>query len=264
MESDRSRNRYHIDTLSRALSVLFAFTPNRREWTLDELTEHLGLNKTSLLRIVRTFQDEKLLVREADVYRLGPRVMSLSNTFLSTLSVHNAAVAPMAELADSTGETVSLAILDDLEVVYVAIEQTQREIGIQAEIGGRHPAHATALGKVLLAALDDDEVRQRLAGRQLRRLTHRTIVDPDQLQVTLETVREHGFATDDEERSIGVCCVAAPIYDHRGVASAALSVSGPIFRMTDATQLAVRRKVVAAARRISAELGFGEGVLSSM
>lgn len=263
MESDGRKDRYHIDTLSRALSALFAFSPQRSEWTLDQLAEHLGLNKTSLLRIVRTFLDERLLVRDGDAYRLGPRVMDLSNAFLSTLSVHQAANPSMTELARDTGETASLAILDDLEVVYIAIEQTQREIGIQAEIGGRHPAHATALGKVLLAALGDPEVRRRLEGRELSRLTHRTIVDPEQLILALEVVREQGYATDDEERGIGVRCVAAPIYDHRGAATAALSVSGPIFRMTDATLPGVREQVVAAAWRISSELGCSEGVLAA-
>lgn len=251
-------DRYHLQILSRALAVLFAFTPTSPEWTLESLSTELELNKTSLLRILRTLESEKLVLRHDDRYRLGPRVLDFSSAFLSTLSVHELAQKHMYTLAEACAQTVSLAILDHLEVVYIGIEHSQREVGIQGQVGGRHPAHATSLGKVLLAALDDDDLEERLAGAELARLTHRTIVNPAELRAALDTVREQGYATDDEERGIGIRCVAAPIRDHQGKVIAALSVSGPIFHMTDVALGDVRRKLMDTAAAISEELGYIE------
>lgn len=253
----KSGQRYHVQTLSRALSVLFAFSPAAPEWTLEGLSSALGINKTSLLRIVRTLEDEKLVLRHDDRYRLGPRVMDFSYAFLSTLSVSDLAGRHLYALAHECGETVSLAILDNMEVVYIAIEHSQSEVGIQGHVGARHPAYATSLGKVLLAALEPDDLDARLGATPLVRLTHRTLVDPGELVSVLTQVRKQGYAIDDEERGIGIRCVAAPVRNHRGSVIAALSVSGPIFHMTDAKMVQVRQRVLAAAETISAELGYG-------
>lgn len=251
-------DRYHLQILSRALAVLHAFTPSSPEWTLEGLAAELQLNKTSLLRILRTFENEKLVLRHDDHYRLGPRVLDFSSAFLSTLSVHDVAQKHMYALAQSCGQTVSLAILDNLDVVYIGIEHSQREVGIQGQVGGRHPAHATSLGKIMLAALDRDVLASRLEGTDLERLTHRTIVDPKELVNALDLVRDQDYAVDDEERGIGIRCVAAPIRDHRGKVIAALSVSGPIFHMTDMALADVRDKLRVTAAAISEELGYVE------
>jgi DNA-binding IclR family transcriptional regulator len=248
--------KYYLQILGRAIAVLFAFTADRPEWTLDDLADHLALNKTSLLRILRTLEAEGFVVRRDAGYCLGSRVLDLSNAYLSTLSVHRVAQRHMARLAKACRQTLSLAVLDGFEVVYVGIEHAQREVGIQGEIGGRHPAHATALGKVLLADLSDDEVRQRMQGKTLERLTHRTIVDPDALLDHLQRVREQGYAVDDEERGIGIRCVAAPIRDHSGAAMAGLSLAGPIFHMTDDAVADYRAQVLEAVAAISHELGY--------
>lgn len=249
-------DRYHLQILSRALSVLFTFRRVAPEWTLEGLSSQLDLNKTSLLRIVRTLEAEKLLIRHGERYRLGPRVLDLSYAFLATLSVVEVAQKYMYELSQACGQTVSLAILDDFDVVYIAIEHSQREVGIQGEIGGRHPAHATSLGKVLLADLDDAELRERLRNHTLERLTHRTIVDSEELVALLPQVRESGYATDDEERGIGIRCLAAPIRDHQGRVVAAMSVSGPIFHMTEVALQDIRKRLIEAAASVSEELGF--------
>jgi DNA-binding IclR family transcriptional regulator len=170
----------------------------------------------------------------------------------------------MEELARASQQTVSLAILEGTEVVYIMIEQTQREVGIQSEIGGRHPAHATALGKVMLSGLSDDAVRERYKGVTLQRLTHRTIVELDELIGRLHEVRAKGFAVDDEERGIGIHCVAAPIYDRNGVIVAGLSVAGPIFHMTAEILPSYRKHLLIAAQKISHELGYDEAKEPSM
>lgn len=252
---DQDRDRYHVQILSRAIAVLFAFSARRPERSLDELAEELGFNKTSLLRILRTLESERFVLRDGDLYRLGPRVLDFGNVYLSSLSVNEVARAPMERLALELGQTVSLAILDGFDVVYVGIEHAQREVGIQGEVGGRHLAHATGLGKVMLADLPKERLDELLSERELERLTHRTIVDPDALRQRLRKVRDDGYAMDDEERAIGIRCVAAPIRDHQGRVIAAMSIAGPIFHMLDEEMPRVRDRLLEAAAYVSERLG---------
>lgn len=254
---DPDHDRYHVQILSRAIAVLFAFTAARPERTLDDLADELGFNKTSLLRILRTLEVERFVLHDDERYRLGPRVLELGNAYLTSLSVHDVARPEMARLAAELGQTVSLAILDGFDVVYIGIEHAQREVGIQGEVGGRHFAHATGLGKVMLADLPEDRLDALLETHELKRLTHRTIVDPDALRERLREVRTTGFAIDDEERAIGIRCVAAPIHDHRGHVVAAMSVAGPIFHMLDEDVPKVRARLLEAAAHVSERLGHG-------
>ena len=251
-----SDTKYYLQHLARALQVLFVFSARQPEWSLEDLAKQLKLNKTSLLRIVRTLEQERFLLKRDQVYRLGPRVLDLANVYLSTLTVHRVAQPYMQKLAQVCQQTVSLATLEGTEVVYVAIEHAQREVGIQSEIGGRHPAHATALGKVMLANLSDKEVLELYEGRDLVRLTHRTIVEIDKLVDRLQEVRQLGYALDDEERGIGIRCIAAPIYGRNGEAIAGLSVAGPIFHMTEDVLPNYQQELLEASKQISEELGY--------
>lgn len=253
---DSNDEKYKLQLLTRALSVLFAFSARQPTRTLDALATELKLNKASLLRILRTLEGEKFLIRTADVYGLGPRVLELGNVYLSTLSVHSVAQPEMTRLAEGCGQTVSLAILDDFDVVYIAIEHAQREVGIQGEIGGRHPAHATGLGKVLLADLDTSGLDALLEGRVLKRLTPRTIGTAEALKERLDMVRREGLAVDDEERGVGIRCVAAPIRDRTGRVTAAISLAGPIFHMTDEKMPLYRERLLETAATISERLGY--------
>ena len=251
-----SDTKYYLQHLARALQVLFVFSAQRSEWSLEDLASELSLNKTSLLRIVRTLEQERFLLKRDQVYRLGPRVLELANVYLSTLTVHRVAQPYMQKLAQACQQTVSLATLEGTEVVYIAIEQAQREVGIQSEIGGRHPAHATALGKVMLADFEDQDVLDLYKGKDLVRLTHRTIVEPEKLIDRLQEVRKLGYALDDEERGIGIRCIAAPIYARTGRVIAGLSLAGPIFHMTEDVIPTYQAALLEATSGISDELGY--------
>jgi DNA-binding IclR family transcriptional regulator len=217
----------------------------------------LSLNKASLLRIIRALEADKFLLRDGNTYRLGPRIMALSNRYLRTVAVHDVARPYMQALSIKCKKTVSLGILDDLEIVYIAIAKGYSgELDIQAHVGGRHPAHATALGKAILAHLDENEVSQRLEGADLTRLTHRTLISPKELKAQFARIRECGTAVDEEERAIGIRCVAAPIRRHGNEVVAALSVAGPIFDMTDDVFPTYQNWVRQTAEQISSDLGY--------
>lgn len=249
-------DKYNLQLLARAINVLFVFSATRPKRSLDSLATELAINKASLLRILRTLEAKKFLIHTDELYSLGPRVLELGNVYLSTLSVHDVARPEMTRLAETCGQTVSLAILDDFDVVYIAIEHAQREVGIQGEIGGRHPAHATGLGKVLLADLEPSRLDALLAGRILKQLTPRTISTAEVLKERLNSVRKDGTALDDEERGIGIRCIAAPIRDRSGSVGAAISLAGPIFHMTDEKIPFFKERLLKAAATISERLGY--------
>lgn len=248
--------KYVVQILARALRVLWTMAGRNDGWTLDDLAQHLDVNKASMLRILRTLEADRVVLREGDRYRLGPRVLELSYGYLRDLELDAVAKPFMQRVATQTGQTVSLAVLDGLDVVYIAIEKAHRELGIQGQIGGRHPANATALGKVLLADLEPDQLAMRLGHDELPRLTHRTLHTPEALTAHLTQVREQGFAVDDEERGIGIRCVAAPIRAADGSAIAAISVAGAIFHMSDDVFAEGTRHVLEAAEGISARFGY--------
>lgn len=247
--------KYVVQILARALRVLWALASRNDGWTLDDLSQHLDVNKASMLRILRTLEADRVVLREGDAYVLGPRVLELSHGYLRDLELDAVAKPFMQRLAGQTGQTVSLAVLDELDVVYIAIEKAHRELGIQGQIGGRHPANATALGKVLLADLDPAELTARLGGDELPRLTHRTLYTPDAVIAHLEQVRAQGFAVDDEERGIGIRCVAAPIRSADGRVIAAISVAGAIFHMSDDVFAENTERVLETAASISSRFG---------
>lgn len=159
-------------------------------WTLDALAQHEDVNKAYMLRILRTLEADRVVLRDKDVYRLGPRVLELSHGYLRGLELDTVARPFMQRLAARTGQMVSVAVRDRFEVAYIAVEKAHREIGIHGEVGGRHPANATALGKVLLADLDAAVLDALLAEHELTRPTHRTIDTPEALRNHLKVVRE--------------------------------------------------------------------------
>jgi IclR family acetate operon transcriptional repressor len=169
----------------------------------------------------------------------------------------------MENLAQRTGQTVSLAVRDGLEIVYIAIERAQQDIGIQGQVGARHPANATALGKVLLADLERSEAAALLADHELVRLTHRTITDPDALLRHLDLVRQQGYAVDDEERGIGIRCVAAPVRRADGRVIGGISVAGPIFHMTEDVLPRYRQWLLEATAAASSRFGHPRALVEA-
>jgi IclR family acetate operon transcriptional repressor len=172
------------------------------------------------------------------------------------MDLHKISRRPMEELAERCEETISLAVRDGGEVVYIEIVRGQAEIGIQSRIGARQPCHCTALGKVLLAWCPGRDRERLVYSRPLQALTTHTITDRERLEEHLALVREQDFAVDDQERALGIRCVAAPIRNYTGQVVAALSVSGAAFSFKGATLEASRRALVDACAGISRELGW--------
>ena len=150
---------------------------------------------------------------------------------------------------------MQLAILDHLSVLYIRIRESRQAVRMSSGLGSRSPAHCTGVGKALIA-FQPPEIVQQIIDNGLKRYTQGTITDPEKLRAELATIRQKGYAIDDEEIEVGLRCIAAPIRDHSGQVTAAISVAAPVQRMTKKNLQATIPSVVAAAEAISRRLGY--------
>jgi len=223
--------------------------------TLAELARATGVAKPTAHRLLATLLDAGL-ARPLDDgrYALGPRCLTLGAGFADGLDLRREALPALRELAEETGETCHLGVLAGSEVVYIEKVDSRHAVRMQSRVGSTQPALSTSLGRALLAHADAATVEAALAAGVVAR-TPRTTTDPAAVRALLARVRERGYAVDDVENEPGVRCVGAPIVDHEGRTVAALSVSGPEIRVTEAEVERLAVLVRAAARTVSRALG---------
>ncbi|OGO10627.1 MAG: hypothetical protein A2Z66_05080 [Chloroflexi bacterium RBG_13_66_10] len=254
-------DRYHVRSVERALSILKLFLTGEGELNLAEISARMQLPQSTAFRLLVTLRSSGLIEQSKNngKYRLGTTSLALGGAFLRSSDLRQSAKDSLEALRDRCGETVHLAVLDKLEVIYLDKLAGLHPIGLMSSrVGDRSPAHCTGLGKALLAQLSDAEIRERYTNTPLRRYTPNTITHLGTLLKDLAEIRAQGYAIDDEEHEAGVACVAAPIFDSAGTA-AALSVAGPSQRINE--QLKSRelpRVVRQAAAQVSVRLGGGE------
>jgi IclR family KDG regulon transcriptional repressor len=247
-----------IQSVQRAIDILELFTEQRRAIDLTGMSQLLGLSKSTVYGIARTLVANGYLEYDQRYRRfsLGLKLLVRSSTLLRTLDLAQVALPHMQACRDLCQESVYLAVLRDGEVVYLQRTEGAATLGMRSEVGTRLPAHCTALGKVLLAQLSDDELNEVVTRKGLPKLTENTITDPVALRRHLEEVRLRGYATDMEERQAGGQCVAAPIRDSSGQVVAAVSISVPSVRMNEGRRKQFSEDVQVMAHRISAALAY--------
>lgn len=217
-----------LSTIAKAGAVLDLFTAERPEWGVTEVADALGTPKPNAHAVLSTLVDIGLMRRTADSrYRLGWRLLALSRVLVESADFRTLARRRMQSISSRSGATLHLAVLDGPRVLYVEKAAGARCGDLPTGIGLRMDAHCSAVGKVLLAAREPDEVRPLLERAGMRRRTPRTITSVSALCRELETVRARGYAIDDEEGVEGVCCIAAPVRNQRLTVQAAISVSIP-------------------------------------
>lgn len=248
-----------IQSVYKAIRILKAFGHETPEWGVAELSRHFGWHKSTVSRLLATLEAGGMVERDHETgkYRLGVELIALAGQVTQHADLRTLARPFLDELAARFGETANLTILYrgaafNIEGS-VPAERQVKDIGW---VGRRTPPHATSTGKVLLAYLPAAELEQIMAGYSFQRFTPHTIAAGDELMRALEGIRAGGYATAIEELEIGLNSVAAPIFDRSGRAVAAISLSGPAYRMTPARLEEVRPDVVETAQRISALLGW--------
>jgi IclR family acetate operon transcriptional repressor len=241
-----------VQSIERAFAVLELIAANGGSMTLSSLARSSKLAPATLHRLAATLVDLGYLRREASRrYALGPRLALLADGSWTRLS--SAAAPHLDRLVEVTGETANLAMLDGDQVAYVAQAPGRHSMRMFTEVGRRVRPHCTAVGKAMLAASSDDEVRARLARTGLPRQTPHTLTDPEEFLAELQRIRERGYAVDEGEQEVGVRCVAVAV---PGPAlHLALSVSAPAPRMSDELLMDAVPVLQHAARSLGEELG---------
>src|SRR4051794_25224716 len=246
-----------VGALLHGLAILDLSSPDERVLTVGEMARRLGVHKSSASRLAATLSAAGYLdpAGAPGRYRLGSKLLGLAALAAGGDALPQVAIPVLEGLVSECGETGHVAVLDGVEVVTIAVVDGWRSVRMHSTVGKRSPAHTTAIGKALLAALPDDEVARRYRGRRLERRTRHTIRSLDGLLAHLAEVRECGFAADAEELEPGLRCVAAPVADHTGAVVAALGLSGPADRLTPAVAAKLGREARATAAEVSVALG---------
>lgn len=230
--ADVGTERDRIQSLERGFAVLLAFDANRTNPTLAEIAAATGLSRPAVRRILLTLQDLGYVDGANGRWRLTPRVLSIGQHYSATNAITEVAQPHLLRLAEETRESASLAALDGHEVVYIARVPVRRIMSINVSIGTRVPAHATSMGRVLLAWAPPPLVGEIIAGSGLPAHTTRTVTDPGEFRAALRQVREQGWALVAEELEEGLVSVSAPVRDHTGAVVAALASSTSSGRST--------------------------------
>ena len=221
------------------------------------IVRDLGLPNSSCHQLLQTVTARGFIEFDESTrtFRLGSRLWEVAQSY--TMAEDLAAIAQplMDDLRDHTTETVQLARLDGLENVYLAISESPHAMKLVSAVGSRLSAHATGLGKVLLASLDPAELERRLDTAELTRYTERTITTRKALRAALAEIHERGFGEDNEEYVIGCRCIAMPVHDADGNAVAAMSVSVPTPRFSETVARRIRTALAATVRDVEVRLG---------
>ena len=226
---------------------------------LKAICDRTGIHKSTAHRFLKHLERERYLLRtEAGAYLIGPRLSQLSARGNQEATLQAVARPILWELWKSTQETVNLAVLDQRTALYVDVIESPHEFRLSSRVGTRRSVHVTALGKALVAFLPRETQDTILDSIVFQAVTSRTIGNLLQFRQELEKVRRQGYAVDDEEAVQGARCVSAPILNSAGEPIAAVSVSGPVTRVSPNLVNALAGAVTSAAGSISAAMGFAQ------
>jgi len=224
----------YVQSFARGLEVIRSFSAQAPRQTLSEVAAATGLTRAGARRILLTLQTLGYVESEGKVFGLTPRILDLGFAYLSSMPIWDLAEPVMQALVDQVHESSSAAVLEGDDILYVLRVHTQKIMSISLGVGSRLPAYCTSMGRVLLAGLDDEALRQRIKKMKLTQRTKRTVIDPVQLQKLVLQTRQQGWSLVDQELEEGLISIAAPVFDRMGRTVAALNVSGQANRTSAA------------------------------
>jgi DNA-binding IclR family transcriptional regulator len=252
-----------VQSVDRALLVM-EILASLGQAGVTEIAAKLGVHKSTVSRLISVLEARGFVeqVSERGPYRLGFAIVRLARSTNARLDLVKQSQAACDALATESGETTNVAILDGDRIVNVAEAVGPAGIALRTWVGQSCPAHATSSGKVLLAALPADALHERLAAT-LESFTDGTVTTRSEMEAELHIVRERGWASVSEELEIGLNAVAAPVCDSEANVVAALSVSGPSYRLGEEQFDDVAERTIAAAETISRRLGWVDTLQST-
>jgi IclR family transcriptional regulator, pca regulon regulatory protein len=219
-----------VQSLERGLAVIKAFDADDRALTLSDVARKTGLTRAAARRFLHTLAELGYVRSDGRQFSLRPAVLELGYAYLSGLSLPEVAHPHLEELTARLHESTSISVLDDTSVVYVARVAAKRIMTVGISVGTRFPAHATSMGRVLLAHAPASWLETYLERADLQPTTPLTVTDRDTLRAVLAQVRHDGYAVVDQELELGLRSLAVPLHDPRGQVVAAMNVSTHVSR----------------------------------
>jgi IclR family KDG regulon transcriptional repressor len=248
-----------VPAVTRALDILELFLDTDGSLSAPEITRRLQLPRTTVHELVTTLTARNYLVHSADQpgrYRLGVRGYQLGSRYAEQLDLAAEGRQVARSVAETCGETVHVAVLEGRDVIYIAKVDSTHAVRMVSAAGRRLPAHCTAVGKMLLASLPDEELEARIEGPEpLTAMTPHSITSPGELRAALEQARQRGVAVEQRESNPDVSCVAAPVRDSSGEVVAALSISVPMIRWSEERRAELEELAGKGAAALSDRLG---------
>jgi DNA-binding IclR family transcriptional regulator len=256
-----SKDRYLINSILRACKILKSFSGEKAHFKMSDLARQLHLDRSTTYRILLSLEQAGFVEKneEAGTYSLGLAAFEIGNAYLMQTDLIQVSKPVMADLASKAQETVHLAVLSDMEIVYVDKVDSPRTLGVMSKLGQRGPLHCTSLGKTLLAFQPGGEQTRILHKIRMHPFTSRTITSKKKLREELKMVKRQGYALDRREIEEEVECIGAPILNYLGNVIAALSISGPQRKIGTPCEKQFIQDVVKAAALISSKMGYHKG-----
>ncbi len=247
-----------LKSLEKALQLLECFGNDTIELTVPQLVERLSIPKVSVYRFLRVLANHSFIRQNKHTkgYRLGLKVFELGSVMMKNFPLKEVAFPLILELSKQSSETVHLGVLDNGQVVSIEGVESDQSLRISLPIGKRTPLHSTGVGKAILAFLTDQEVREVIRQRGLRKFTANNITDTNQLMKEMLLIRNRGYAIDDEENEPGIRCVAASIFDSNKRVIGSISISGPSVRISRSRIPELSTMVIKTSQKISKAFGY--------
>lgn len=257
------KDRDHIQSVERCFTILGHLSTPDTFFSLEDLTQKTGLNKTTCFRFLKTMRRLGLVDQDpaAKTYQLGPAMVSLGLRALKGMNLRQAALPVLQQLRDETQETVNLSLLSGSEIIFLERVMSDYLVNANINIGDRLPVYCASMGKVILAFMSEAHADEIVAKLEFKARTDRTLTSPAALRKELAQIRSRGYAINNEELERGLRAVAAPVIGFSGEAFAAINVAWATARHPSRRSFAAfAAKVVAAAKKISLAMGYsGQG-----
>lgn len=246
-------------SVTRALDILSCFTDEQPEVRVTDVAHRLNLTQSNVSRLLNTMVSLDYVEKDevSGFYRLGPKIISLGSIALNNYEIRKQALPELYELENKLGLGANLAILNQKSMFYLAHVDSHHSPRMYTMNGRSMPLHCTAIGKVLLAFMSDEEREEIISAEQLPKYTAHTLTEKNRLLRELEQIRNNGYATEIEELALGRACIAAPVRNRRGDVIAGISISGALSQIRlEEREQTLRAMIIEVTDRVSMKMGY--------
>ncbi|MBD7937881.1 MULTISPECIES: IclR family transcriptional regulator [Cytobacillus] len=247
-----------VKSVSRALDIIDMISLRKHGMGVTEIANEMDINKSSVHRILSTLVKYGYIeqVKDSGKYKVGYKILNISTRLLDSIDIRSEAKPYLQDLEQKTNEVIHLVVPDNNEVVYIEKLDGNEALRMHSSVGKRAPMHCTSVGKAILAHQPVQVVKEIIQRKGLNPHTEHTITDEMALLENLKMIKTKGFALDLEENENGIVCIAVPIFDYQNNVCAAISVSGPLIRMSQERLQKLAPLMVEIGKKVSIRLGY--------